>query len=372
LQPILWPGKRKIKLNTKKRIQLLRGKFAKNKIEAILVSQPENLFYLSGCEGLEGYLLITEGQTILVTDFRYIEQAQRQSPDFEIYQIKGKMTDWLPALFSNLNIKRLGFESSHLTLSVFKQIAGILKKVESKPRLRPVNGLIESLRAVKDAEEVGRIIEAIKITDSVYAYVEDILQPGMTEIELAWKIEKFMREHGSQTVPFELIVAAGANSALPHARPSGYVIQKGEPVVIDIGSKYRFYGSDLTRTFFTGKPDETFRKIYTTVLQAQQTAISNIKAGMSGSEADSIARDIISKAGHGEAFGHSLGHGIGLVTHENPRLGQNSPDILEEGMVFTLEPGIYLSGWGGIRIEDDIIIEKGRTRVLSSAPKMRF
>jgi Xaa-Pro aminopeptidase len=359
-------------LNIKNRIQLLRGRFSENKIQAILVSQPENLYYLSGCEGLEGYLLITEHRIILITDFRYIEQAHRQSPDFEIFQIKGKMADWLPDLFADISLKRLGYESSHLTVSAFNRIADILKKIKLKPLLFPVDGLIESLRAVKDADEIKRISQAIKITDSVFNYISNILQPGITENELAWKIERFMREHGSQPVPFELIVASGPNSALPHAKPSDYVIKKDEPVVIDIGSKSQFYGSDLTRTFFTGEPDETFRKIYSAVLQAQQTAIAQINAGMTGSEADSIARNIISQAGFGDAFGHSLGHGIGLVTHENPRLGQNSADILAENMVFTIEPGIYLSGWGGIRIEDDIIIENGKAKVLSSAPKMIF
>jgi Xaa-Pro aminopeptidase len=359
-------------LNIKNRIKSLRRKFAENKIEAILVSQPENLYYLSGCEGLEGYLLITEDRNILITDFRYIEQSQRQSPDYEIFQIKGKMADWLTGLFGSVRLNRLGFESSHLTVSALKQISSLIKKVESNPRLLPVNGLIESLRAVKDSEEIKRISSAIKITDAVLEYIPEILQPGITEKELAWNIERFMREHGSQPVPFELIAAAGPNSAMPHAKPSDYVIKKNEPVVIDIGSKSRFYGSDLTRTFFTGAPDETFRKTYDIVLTAQNAAISRIKAGMTGAEADSIARDVISQAGYGETFGHSLGHGIGLVTHENPRLGQNSQDILKEGMVFTIEPGIYLSGWGGIRIEDDIVVENGKARVLSSAPKIIF
>jgi len=195
------------------------------------------------------------------------------------------------------------------------------------------------------------------------------LRAGMTENQLAWEIEKYMRENGSQTVPFEIIVAAGPNSALPHAKPSDYVIKPGEPIVIDIGSKYEYYGSDLTRTFVLGDPDDTFRKVYGTVLQAQLTAISKIKAGMTGAEADAVARSIITRAGYGEAFGHSLGHGIGLVTHENPRLGLNSMDLLTNGMVFTIEPGIYVSGWGGVRIEDDVVMEDSRLKVISNAKK---
>jgi Xaa-Pro aminopeptidase len=186
---------------------------------------------------------------------------------------------------------------------------------------------------------------------------------------LAWEIEKYMRENGSQTVPFEVIVAAGPNAALPHARPSDYVIRSGEPIVVDIGSKFQYYGSDLTRTFCLGKPEGQFRKIYDIVLNAQVSAISRIEAGMTGAEADAIARDIIAQAGYGEAFGHSLGHGIGLVTHENPRLGINSTDILTDGMVFTIEPGIYLSDWGGVRIEDDVVIENGKLRLISNAEK---
>jgi Xaa-Pro aminopeptidase len=364
--------KRILKLDIKNRLHLLRSKFFDNKIEAILISQPENLYYLSECEGLEGYLLITEHKAILITDFRYIEQAQKQSPDYEIFQIKGKMTNWLPELFRNLAASQIGFESSHLTVSTLEFISGVLKNAGLNQTLVPVNGLIETIRMVKDSEEIKRISEALKITDQVYQFTEDILRPGITEKELAWQIEKFMREHGSQPVPFELIVAAGPNSAMPHAKPSDYVIQPNQPVVIDIGSKIDYYGSDLTRTFYTGIPDDNFKKIYHIVLESQLTAISGIRAGMTGNEADAIARDIISRAGYGETFGHSLGHGIGLVTHENPRLGQNSTDVLSEGMVFTIEPGIYLSGWGGIRIEDDVLIENGKGRVLSSAAKMKF
>jgi Xaa-Pro aminopeptidase len=359
-------------MEIKNRIKMLRDKFAEKDIEGILISQPENLYYLSGCEGLEGYLLITSQKAILITDFRYVEQAQRQSPDYQIFQIKGKLAEWLPDLLVNIGIKHLGFESSHLTVSAFGQISEVFQKTGLTPLLIPINGLIESIRTIKDTEEIKRISNAIAITDPVFSHVEGILKPGMTEKELAWDIEKFLREHGSQPVPFELIVAAGPNAALPHAKPSDYVIQKSEPVVIDIGSKFQFYGSDLTRTFYIGKPDETFRKIYHTVLEAQQTAISQIKAGMTGNDADSIARKIISQAGYGDAFGHSLGHGIGLVTHENPRLGPNSQDVLAEGMVFTVEPGIYISGWGGIRIEDDVMIEGGVARKLSSASILNF
>jgi Xaa-Pro aminopeptidase len=359
-------------MKSQNRLTFLRSKLAEEKLEALWVSQPDNLYYLSGCEGLEGYLLITQQDAIMVTDFRYIEQAQKQSPEYRIFRISGKMADWLPNLLTGLNLQSLGFESSHLSFAGYQQMEQILKTVQTPVSLVETKNLVDSLRMIKDPTEVDNIARAAKITDAVFEHVERVLQPGMTETALAWEIEKFMRENGSQPVPFELIVAAGPNSALPHAKPTDYVIHASEPIVIDIGSKFNYYGSDLTRTLCLGQPDETFKKVYSIVLEAQQAAISSIKAGMTGVEADSIARKVITRDGYGDAFGHSLGHGIGLVTHERPTVGLNSSDVLSDGMVFTVEPGIYLSGWGGVRIEDDVVIEKGKLRVISHARKMSF
>ncbi len=356
-------------MNSQNRLAALRRKLGENKLAALWVSQPDNLFYLSGCEGLEGYLLITEREAIMATDFRYIEQAQRQSPEYRIFRVTGKMADWLPRLLEGQNLAKLGFESGHLSVTNFHQLEQTFKDAQIAIKLVETNGLIETLRTVKDAEEVSKIIEAAKLTDAVIQHVEKTLKPGITERELAVEIEVFLRQHGSQPVPFELIVAAGANSALPHAKPSDHVIQAGEPIVIDIGAKVKNYGSDLTRTLCIGEPDALFKKVYTTVLNAQLAAISGIRSGMTGVEADAIARDVIAKAGYAEAFGHSLGHGIGLVTHEKPTAGPNSTDVLSDGMVFTVEPGIYVSGWGGVRIEDDVVLENGRARLLSHAKK---
>jgi Xaa-Pro aminopeptidase len=356
-------------MEIKNRLQRLRQKFKEKEIEAIWVSQPDNLYYLSGCEGLEGYLLIAE-RNIIVTDFRYIEQARRQSPDYEIFPISGKMSDWLPGLLAGQNIRRLGFESNHLHFAAWKQMEDIFHKAQLPVKLIPIESLVDSLRMVKEPEEIDLISQAVKITDTVFEHIEKVLHAGMTEKALAWEIEKFIRENGSEPVPFEIIVASGPNAALPHARPSNYVIQELEPIVVDIGARHKFYTSDLTRTFYIGKMPGTFRQVYDTILDAQHTAISYIKSGMTGAQADAIARRVIGNAGFGEAFGHSLGHGIGLATHENPRLGFNSDDILANGMVFTIEPGIYLSGWGGVRLEDDVVMENDRLRVISSARKL--
>ena len=231
---------------------------------------------------------------------------------------------------------------------------------------------MESLRAVKEPEEIELIKKAVEIADAAFEYIEGIIQAGMTEKHVAWEIEKFLRENGSQAVPFEIIVASGPNSALPHAKPSERVINPGEPVVIDMGAKFDGYASDLTRTICLGTPDDTFKKVYDIVLDAQLAAMSIIKEGMTGQQADSSARTVIEQAGYGEAFGHGLGHGVGLATHELPRLGPNSTEPLTSGMVFTIEPGIYLPGWGGVRIEDTVMMENGKVRVISKARKARY
>jgi Xaa-Pro aminopeptidase len=356
-------------LNTANRLAKLRQKLTEKELDGIFISQPENRFYLSGFNGSAGYLFITTKNAILATDFRYIEQAKAQAPDYQIFQITGKLEEWFPRLTGEINTKRLGFESGDVTFGFYEQLTEVLTKAGSKVQLVPIEGLVESIRTIKEPEEMALIAQAAAISDSAFAYVVNKIHIGMTEKEVAWEIEKFMREHDSQPVPFELIVAAGPNSALPHAKPSLHQIKAGELVVIDIGAKVSGYASDLTRTICLGKPDDTFNKVYDTVLGAQLAVLALIKEGMTGEMADSLARTVIKEAGYAEAFGHALGHGVGLVPHEPPRLGPNSTEVLTSGMVFTVEPGIYLPGWGGVRIEDLVVIENGQLRVLSKAPK---
>jgi Xaa-Pro aminopeptidase len=356
-------------LNTTNRLAKLRQKLTEKELDGILISQPENRFYLSGFNGSAGYLFITAKDAILATDFRYIEQVKIQAPDYRIFQITGKLEEWFPKLLGELNARQLGFESGDVPFGFYHQLTEVLTKTESKLRLVPVDGLVESIRTIKEPEEIALIARAAGISDSALVYVVDKIRIGMTEKEVAWEIEKFMREHDSQPVPFELIVAAGPNSALPHAKPSLHQIKAGEPVVIDIGAKVGGYASDLTRTICLGKPDDTFKKVYDIVLGAQLAALALIKEGMTGEMADNLARTVIKEAGYAEAFGHSLGHGVGLAPHEPPRLGPNSTDVLASGMVFTIEPGIYIPGWGGVRIEDLVVIENNQLKVLSKAPK---
>ena len=279
------------------------------------------------------------------------------------------MGDWFPRLVAELDMKRLGFEAEHIAFAMHRQLSDILNKGKSQLKLIPVDGMVESLRAIKEPEEIELITKAAEITDAAIEYIQDKIHIGMTEREAAWEIEKFMREKGSETIPFDIIVASGVNSALPHAKPSARAIHSGEPVIIDIGARVGGYSSDLSRTICLGTPDDTFNKIYDTVLGAQLAAMAIIREGMTGGEADELARMVIEQAGYGEAFGHGLGHGVGLAPHEPPRLGPNSSECLADSMVFTIEPGIYLVGWGGVRLEDLVVMEKGKVREISKAKK---
>ncbi len=356
-------------LQIKTRIEKLIGGVGGKNIDGILISQPENRRYLSGFDGSDGFLIITKNKRILATDARYTVQAKNQAPDYEIFTVSSDIGGWLPELAAGLKIRRLGFEGGHLTFGLYQRLCDILEKGKSGLKLIPVEDMAEPLRAVKEPEEIGLIAQAAGTADAAMEHIRESIRPGMTEIEAAWEIERFMREKGSQPLPFEVIVAAGPNSALPHAQPSARAIKSGEPVVIDIGARVGGYASDLSRTLCLGAPDDTFKKVYNTVLGAQLGAIAMIKPGMTGAEADQLARTIIVEVGYGEAFGHGLGHGVGLATHEAPRLGPGSAEELTEGMVFTVEPGIYLEGWGGVRIEDLVVMEAGKVREISKAQK---
>jgi len=352
------------------RLANLRQKLTEKPLDALLVSHNENRTYLSGMPSWDGYLLITAKEAVLATDSRFTEAAKMECPDYDVFQIVGKAESWFPNLLGKATARRLGFEADNLTFAFDHTLTEIIAKAGAGVELVPVEGMVQSLRMVKDPGEIALIARAAEITDQSLAHLMHRIHPGMTELEAAWEIEKFMREHDSEPVAFELIVAAGPNAALPHHRPSSRPIQAGEPVVIDIGARVGGYCADLTRTICLGRTDDQFRKVYDTVLAAQLAALAMIKEGMTGEAADSLARTVISEAGYGDKFGHSLGHGVGLEVHEAPLVSPRSTQVLSSGMVFTVEPGIYLPGWGGVRIEDLVTLEDGKLKILSKAPKV--
>ncbi|MDZ4247629.1 MAG: Xaa-Pro peptidase family protein, partial [Dehalococcoidia bacterium] len=333
------------------RLEKTRQKLLEEGLDAIFISQAENRRYLSGFAGTAGYLLISIQDAVLATDFRYTEQAAEQAPDFRIIRISGDMDGWVPALVLDSEIRKLGFEASDISFSVFKKLSGSIEKTGKGISLTPTEGIVDRLRAVKDTREIENIREAARLADAAFERCLSVIRPGITEKELAWEMEKFMRQAGGDAPPFELIVASGSNAAMPHHRPGSREISRGEPVIIDIGANINGYMSDLSRTVYLGQKDKTFDTLYNIVLEAQQAAIDNISAGRTAGDIDGYAREIISGAGHGEDFGHGLGHGVGLAAHEEPRIGPGSSTVLEDNMVFTVEPGIYINGWGGIRIE---------------------
>jgi len=351
------------------RLQKLRPLIVQQNLDALLVSKMENYRYLSGFTGSSGWLLISHNQAVLATDFRYIEQARTEAPDFNITQIKGDLNDWLPKLVSEFRWRRLGFEANFVPFAVYHHLGKIIKSKRFKVELIPTTNLVEDLRSIKEENELRFIAKAVELTDTVFAQIKSIIEPGITEKEAAWETEKRLRENGSDGIAFDIIVASGPNSALPHAKPSERTIRPNEPVLIDMGARLDGYCSDFSRTLCFGKPDKTLTKIYDIVLKAQLTAIEGIKTGMKASEADKLARGVIQQAGYGNAFGHGLGHGIGLEVHEFPALGPNSDDLLTDGMVFTVEPGIYISEWGGVRIEDVVSLQEGKVTVLTRSEK---
>ncbi len=351
------------------RLHKLRRAVVEKELPAFLVSQRESIRYLSGFTGSTAWLLISERNAVLATDFRYTEQAKSECQDFEIAQIRGELHDWLPGLISDFGWRKLGFEASHVSYDSHHKLSEATGSKEANLELVPTTGMVEQLRSIKDAEELDLIVEAVGLADAVLEEAKTMLRVGTTEKEIAWEIEKSLRQRGSEGVPFEIIVASGANSALPHARPTDRAICTGEPVLIDMGARIGGYCSDLSRTLFLGGPNHPFGKIYDIVLKAQAAAVEGIRSGMGAAQADGLARNVIERAGYGDAFGHGLGHGVGLAVHESPRLGLKSLDSLADGMVFTVEPGIYLPGYGGVRIEDMVALENGRARVLTTAGK---
>jgi Xaa-Pro aminopeptidase len=347
------------------RLRKLRGSLPEHNLDAILVSQPENRRYLSGFTGSSGWLVLSAERAVLATDFRYFEQVGREAAAFELAKVQTKFADLLPEVLAELGVGRLGFESQHVTVDQLVEWSQAAEAVAWVP----LKETVERIRAVKEEGEIEALRRSAALTDAAFAHLLEVIRPGMTEREAAWEIEAYMRTHGASKVAFDLIVAAGPNGALPHARPGDHAIQPGEPVIVDIGCALDGYCSDMTRTFCLGQPEARYLEVWNIVLQAQEVAEEAICAGMSGVEADATARGLITDAGYGENFGHGLGHGVGLAVHEGPRASRISEDRFESGMTLTVEPGIYLPGEFGVRLEDLVIIREEGVEILTNTPK---
>ncbi|MCW3042652.1 MAG: peptidase [Actinobacteria bacterium] len=336
-------------------------------VDALYVSNLPNVRYLCGFTGSNGALLVGPHAAWFLTDGRYRTQAAGEvvGAEVEVYGLPDQLGAALRRIAAELGVARVGFEADHVAVAAAER----LKEHFPGAELVPTSGLVEALRRVKEPEELDKIRAAAQLADEGLAYILGQLRPGITERELAILLESHMRVEGAEAVSFPAIVAAAERSALPHAHPSDRIIEHGRFLLFDLGCIVDGYCSDLTRTVVLGHADDRHREIYELVALAQQAGLDALRAGRTGAEVDKASRDVIAGAGYGEAFGHSLGHGVGIEIHEAPTLRSTSTDVLEAGNVVTVEPGIYLPGWGGARIEDLTVVTESGQETLSRSPK---
>lgn len=356
-----------------RRVQLLLERLAQRSLSGILIFQPENRRYLSGFKPSDpqlnessGFLIIGKGLALLGTDPRFEGEAKDQAKGFYpfIYR-KGLEASWPEIQGRIKGLTRLTFEGHALSFHTYQRLR---KLIRSKGQLRsflPTYQVVEELRARKESREVEIIRRSLRITEEAFQTVLKMVRPGKTEKEMAWQVKQWIHQKGGDDLAFEPIVASGPNAALPHAEPTEREIKKREPILFDLGSKWQGYCSDLSRTVFLGPPTDRFKEVYSLVRQAQIQAEKGIRAGLTTAGADALARSVIEKGGYGQYFKHSLGHGVGLATHELPSLSPVKAAPLLTGMVVTIEPGIYLPDWGGVRLEDMVMIQKKGVKLLN-------
>jgi Xaa-Pro aminopeptidase len=336
----------------------------KKSVEGILFFTPENIRYLTGFSGSEGYLLAGRDELLLLVDSRYLTQAQEETKGCRVSLVDKGMTG-VAAPVSSLGLKRLGVEAQGISVARFEQLQKGLEKVE----LVPIKDELERLRGSKTAEEIAWIQKAIQVAEEAWQECLDLVKPGVQEADLALELEYRMKKKGAERIAFDTIVAAGPRAALPHAQPTTRPIEPGDLLLFDFGCRYRGYCSDESCTVIVGRATEEQRHIYGIVKDAHDKAIEQVKPGKRLAAIDAAAREHINHAGHEAHFGHGTGHGVGLAVHEWPVVGKDSPDVAEEGMVFTIEPGIYIPGWGGVRIEDMVTVTADGCEVLTTISK---
>jgi Xaa-Pro aminopeptidase len=336
------------------------------------IIKPENRRYLSGFSAEDnfftessGSLLINGTNRLLITDSRYTLAAENEAPTFNVYTLKKNFVEDIPDFTRNLALTHLGFEEGYLTWDLHRKTTEKLAELSPPTALIPMNSMVDNMREIKEESEIAALEKAADMISDILKEVISALKPGVTEKDIAWQIESLAREAGAEGLSFPSIVASGPNSALPHAVPTDRKIRSREPIILDAGVRLSGYCSDITRTVFLGEPEDTFKTIYRTVRQAQLEALKHIHPSVEGSRVDAVARNIIRDAGYGAYFGHGLGHGVGLATHEGPRLGPRNATPLRTGTVFTVEPGIYIPGKGGVRLEEMVVLEAKGPRILT-------
>ncbi|MCF0150579.1 MAG: aminopeptidase P family protein [Firmicutes bacterium] len=344
------------------RIHALRAKLEGAGIDGLYVTDEYNVSYLTGTRGKDCTLWISQTEAVIITDFRYREMAQNLN---HLTLFETSLQVPYMDFFRGLSCSRIGVEKNSLPLEKYLDMTAQL----SGKTLVPVSGLIEALRQIKDEEEIRRIVEAQKLGDKTFLHMLDFIKAGMTELEVAAELEYFFRKNGADGLSFSTIAVSGPNSSYPHGIPSERKLQKGDFLTLDFGCVYKGYCGDMTRTVAIGQPTDEMRKVYDIVLQAQLSACDHIRAGLTGVECDAFARDVIKAAGYGEFFGHSLGHAVGLQVHESPRYSMAYTDPIPENVIVSIEPGIYLPGKFGVRIEDLAIVKKDGIINLNNAPK---
>ncbi|ASL66648.1 MULTISPECIES: M24 family metallopeptidase [Bacillus] len=331
-------------------------------IDGLLITKKENRQYATNFTGSAGVVLIAAHKAIFITDFRYVDQAKTEIKAAEIIMHKGNLEEEVANQVSKLKIQKLGIEDNNMTLQQFKKLQ---KYIHTE--MVPVCEIIEDIRLIKDTSEIETMKIAATIADEAFHHIVTFLKPGISETDVRDELEFFMRKKGATSSSFQIIVASGVRSSLPHGVASNKIIERGDIVTLDFGALYDGYCSDITRTVAIGEPSEEFQKIYNVVREALKRGTEAIKPGETAKSIDDITRNYITEHGYGQYFGHSTGHGLGLEIHEPLRLSQESKATLQEGMVVTVEPGIYIPNWGGCRIEDDIVITKDGYDVITKS-----
>lgn len=350
------------------KIERIRQRLHEESIDALLVTNPYNRRYMANFTGTAGVVFITKEEALFITDFRYVEQATEQAVGYTVVEQRRTVVEQVADEVVRLGVRTLGFEKDHMTYGEFEIFEEYVDAM-----LVPVSGWVEQLRLIKTEDELAILQRAADIADETFEHICTYIRPGVSELDVANEMERYMRSLGATQSSFDSIVASGVRGALPHGVASDKLIEEGELVTLDFGALYNGYISDITRTVAVGEPSEQMKEVYEIVLAAQKRGVEQIRPGMKASEADKVVRDVIVEKGYGEAFGHSTGHGIGLEVHEMPALSSRNDTVLQCGMTVTVEPGIYLPGIGGVRIEDDIVLtETGNRRLTKSSKELRI